>query len=68
MSAVESSWNLVARDAIPDRGLYISTFERRLPHGTLVMTLTESGNDIGDPVATSMVFVPAAPHPGQERL
>lgn len=47
-----------------DRDGYVQTYERRMPHGTLVLTLVFRS---ADGVSTSMVFVPAAPHPGQER-
>lgn len=41
-----------------------TTHEHRMPHGTLVLVETHWNSCL----ATSIVFIPAAPHPGQERL
>lgn len=53
-------WTMVSTDC----GGYVETYERALPHGMLVLTVMKYSNA----PACSMVFVPAAPHPGQERL
>lgn len=68
MADLSDYWKLVARLDDHDQVLCISTYERSLPHGVLVLTITESGNSVGGPVTSSLVFVPAAPHPGQGRL
>ncbi len=59
-------WTRVAIDRYED--VTISTYERQFPHGSLVLVVTECGGSVEAPMGTSLVFVPAAPHPGQERL
>lgn len=56
---LNSFWTLVGSD----RNGSLYTYEHRMPHGTLVLTVST----IGDGSSMSMAFVPAAPHPGQER-
>lgn len=54
-------WTVVEQDH--DDHL-VKTYEHRMPHGTLILVETHWNSCL----ATSMVFVPAAPHPGHGRL